>query len=90
MITKCYHPILLVAAVLPQPQAAHIFLIFYYNSHMAIGGAFMRKQNLNYALTIKVSEAQRKAVEHLAESRETTLGEAARCILASGMQAMGI
>lgn len=57
---------------------------------MAIVGAFMRKQNLNYALTIKVSEAQRMAVEHLAETQEITLGEASRRILTSGMTALGI
>jgi hypothetical protein len=48
----------------------------------------MRKQELNYALTIKLSEGQRKAIERLAEARETTLGAAARLVMAIGLKAL--
>ena len=48
----------------------------------------MRKQELNYALTIKLSASQRKAIENLAARRETTLGAAARFVLDRGLKAM--
>lgn len=48
----------------------------------------MRKQELNYALTIKMSEGQRKAIENLAERQETTLGAAARFVMAIGLKAI--
>ena len=48
----------------------------------------MRKQELNYALTIKLSESQRMAIENLAERQETTLGAAARFVLDRGLKVM--
>ena len=48
----------------------------------------MRKQELNYALTIKLSEDQRMAIERLAESQETTLGAAARHVMAIGLKSI--
>jgi hypothetical protein len=50
----------------------------------------MRKVNLNWALTIKMSESQRKAIEKLADHENTTLGEAARTVLSRGFEAMAI
>ena len=50
----------------------------------------MRKQELNYALTIKLSEAQRTAIEKLAERQECTLGSAGRFLLDRGLAATGL
>jgi hypothetical protein len=48
----------------------------------------MRKPNLNYAITVKLSEQQRTVIEKLADRKETTLGEATRTLIVRGMEAM--
>jgi len=50
----------------------------------------VRKVTLNWALTIKMSEQQRKAIETLADHGNTTLAEAARTVLSRGFKAMAI
>ncbi len=47
-----------------------------------------RKVVLNQSLSLKLSEAQRKAIEDLADQREIALGEAARTIIDAGLEAM--
>ncbi len=48
----------------------------------------MRRVNLNQAMTIKMSEAQRKAIEGLADRQECTLGAAARFVIEAGLRSL--
>lgn len=50
----------------------------------------MRKVELNYGMTIKMSESQRRAIEGLADRQECTLGAAARFLLDKGIRAVGL
>jgi hypothetical protein len=50
----------------------------------------MRKVVLNQSLALRLSEPQRKAIEHLADRREIALGEAARLLINAGIEAMSI
>lgn len=49
-----------------------------------------RRQELCYALTMKLNETQRRAVEHIADTQEVTLGQAARHVLMAGFKALNI
>jgi hypothetical protein len=50
----------------------------------------MRKVILNWAVTIKISESQRKAIEGLADRQECTLGAAARYIIDAGLRSLDL
>jgi hypothetical protein len=50
----------------------------------------MRKVQYNASLAVKVSEAQRAAVEHLALTKDLSLGEATRELLSKGIEVIGI
>lgn len=50
----------------------------------------MKKVIYSASLAVKVSEAQRAAVEHLALTRDLSLGEATRELLSKGIEVMGI
>lgn len=50
----------------------------------------MRKRTFIETLTVKISKPQRAAIEALAESRELSIGEAARELLNAGIEARGI
>ena len=50
----------------------------------------MRKVILSQSLALRLSEPQRRAIEHLADTREIALGEAARAIIDAGLKAMAI
>lgn len=48
----------------------------------------MKKTLYPLALTVKISEAQRRAIEHHAEIKDMSLGEATREILTNGLEHM--
>lgn len=48
----------------------------------------MKKVQYSACLAVKVSEEQRAAVEHLALTRDLSLGEATRTLLSKGIEAM--
>ena len=48
----------------------------------------MRKIQFKANLAVKVTEAQREEVEHLAMTKDLSLGEATREILSRGIEAM--
>jgi hypothetical protein len=50
----------------------------------------MQKVNYFHALTVKLSEPQRKAIEGLASRQETTLGAATRYVLDAGLKSLDI
>lgn len=50
----------------------------------------MKKVEYHDAITVKLSEKQRHAIERLADREETTLGSATRQILEQGIAAMGL
>jgi hypothetical protein len=62
------------------------FLQIDYNK--CIGVEKMRKLNLNFGLTIMMSQQQRAVIEQLADRQNTTLGEAARTLINRGIEAL--
>jgi hypothetical protein len=50
----------------------------------------MKKVLFSASLAVKVSEAQRKAIEHLAMTKELSLGEATREVLDRGFESMAV
>jgi hypothetical protein len=48
----------------------------------------MRKLNLNFGLTIMMSQEQRAVIEQLADRQNTTLGEAARTLINRGIETL--
>jgi hypothetical protein len=50
----------------------------------------MKKDFLNYGMSLMLSESQRRAIEDLSEKRETSLAEAARFVIDAGLNTLGI
>ena len=50
----------------------------------------MRIVNFDQSLSIKVSQAQRRAIESITQKKMMTLGEASRLVLDAGFRAMGV
>lgn len=50
----------------------------------------MRQTKYPQSLVTKITEHQRKAIEHLAETQNLGLGEAARELLDAGIKARGL
>jgi len=50
----------------------------------------MRKVELREALTLKLSPAQRQAIEELAEQEDMTLGNACRIFISAGIEVLKI
>jgi hypothetical protein len=50
----------------------------------------MKKVLYNASLAVKVTQEQRNAVEHLALTRDLSIGQATREILTNGIVAMGL
>jgi hypothetical protein len=57
---------------------------------MYYGGDVVRKRKFVESLTIKISSIQRAKIEALANSKETTIGEATRELIDAGLQLRGI
>ena len=50
----------------------------------------MKKVRYSASLMVKISSMQRETIEHLALTRDLSLGEATRMLLDKGMETMGL
>lgn len=57
----------------------------YFNEVLAL-----KKVNFNHSMSLLLNQEQRRAIEQLADSQETTLGAAARFLIDLGISAAGL